>query len=127
MSQAETPALEALVDRYIDAWNATDPKQRAARVAETWTEDATYRDPMMAGEGHAGIDAMIAGAQSSFPGLVFRRRGTLDAHGDNIRFSWDLGPADAAPIAGGTDFGVVKNGRLTAVTGFLDFMPPGAG
>ncbi len=125
MSQAkpENPALEALVDNYIAAWNATDPGVRAARVAETWTEGATYRDPMMAGEGHAGIDAMIAGAQTSFPGLVFRRRGALDAYGDQIRFSWDLGPEGAAPVAGGTDFGVLKDGRLAVVTGFLDFAP----
>lgn len=126
MSNVQDPILEALVDRYIAAWNATDPQVRAARVAETWTEAATYRDPMMAGEGHSGIAAMIAGAQSSFPGLVFRRRGALDAHGDVIRFSWDLGPADAPAIAGGTDFGVLKDGRLAAVTGFLDFAPAGA-
>ena len=126
MSKSENSALEALVDGYIAAWNATDPKVRAARVAETWTEAATYRDPMMAGEGHSGIDAMIAGAQSNFPGLVFRRRGALDAHGDCIRFSWDLGPEGAPAIAGGTDFGVLKDGRLAVVTGFLDFAPAGA-
>ncbi len=125
MSNLANPALEALVDNYIAAWNATDPKARAARVAKTWTEAAAYKDPMMAGEGHAGIDAMIAGAQANFPGLVFRRRGELDAHGDHIRFSWDLGPPGAPAIAGGTDFGVLQEGRLAAVTGFLDFAPPG--
>ena len=124
-SKTETPHLEALVDGYIAAWNASDPETRAARVAETWTEGATYRDPMMAGDGHAGIAAMIGGAQANFPGLVFRRRGALDAYGDNIRFSWDLGPEGAAPVAGGTDFGVMKDGRLAAVTGFLDFAPAG--
>jgi len=123
---AMNPALEALVDNYIAAWNATDPQVRAAKVAATWTEVATYKDPMMAGEGHAGIAAMIAGAQSNFPGLVFRRRGDLDAHGDVIRFSWDLGPHGAPAIAGGTDFGVLKDGRLATVTGFLDFAPSGA-
>ena len=122
-SKTETPHLEALVDSYIAAWNATDPQARAARVAETWTEAATYRDPMMAGEGHAGIAAMIAAAQANFPGLVFRRRGALDTHGDYIRFSWDLGPQGAAPVAGGTDFGVLKDRRLAVVTGFLDFVP----
>ena len=124
MSKTETH-LESLVDSYIAAWNATDAAERAALVARTWTPDARYVDPMMRGDGHTGIDAMIAGAQGQYPGLSFSRRGALDAHGDNIRFSWDLGPQGAAAVAGGTDFAVIEDGRIKAVTGFLDFMPAG--
>ncbi|WP_421931709.1 nuclear transport factor 2 family protein [Phenylobacterium sp.] len=115
--------LEDLIDRYIAAWNEADPAARRALVARTWTDGACYLDPMMAGEGHDGIDAMIGAAQGQFPGLTFTRRGALDAFGDHVRFSWDLGPPGAAPVAGGTDFAVVKGGRLAAVTGFLDFAP----
>lgn len=122
MSKPDTQ-IESLVDSYIAAWNATDTAERATLVARTWTPDATYVDPLMRGDGHKGIDAMIAGAQGQYPGLSFRRRGGLDVHGDNIRFSWDLGPAGAAAVAGGTDFAVLEGGRIKAVTGFLDFVP----
>ena len=119
------PEIESLVDSYIAAWNATDTAERAVLVARTWTPDAIYVDPMMRGDGHDGISAMIAGAQGQYPGLRFSRRGEVDVHGDNVRFSWDLGPQGASAIAGGTDFAVVADGRIKAVTGFLDFMPAG--
>jgi hypothetical protein len=124
MSKSEIQ-IDSLVDSYIAAWNATDAAERLALVARTWTPDATYVDPMMRGDGHPGIDAMIAGAQGQYPGLSFSRRGALDVHGDNIRFSWDLGPAGAAAVAGGTDFAILEGGRIKAVTGFLDFAPAG--
>ncbi|MDO9707425.1 nuclear transport factor 2 family protein [Paracraurococcus lichenis] len=117
---------DALIDRYIACWNATDAAERRGLVAATFTEDAAYRDPMLQGEGHAGIDGLIAAAQQHFPGLRFRRRGGADAHHDVLRFAWDLGPEGAAPIAGGTDMAVVAaDGRLAAVTGFIDFAPKG--
>jgi hypothetical protein len=120
------PEIESLADSYIAAWNATDAAERAALVARTWTPDATYVDPMMRGDGHGGIDAMIATAQGQYPGLSFSRRGAVDVHGDNIRFSWDLGPAGAPAVAGGTDFAVIEAGRIKRVTGFLDFTPQAA-
>ena len=115
--------LDALVDSYIAAWNATVAEERAALVACTWTPRASYVNPMMAGDGHAGIDAMIAGCQARFPGFRFTRRGALDAHGEHLRFSWDLAPEGGKPVAGGTDYVVIEDGRMRAVTGFLDFSP----
>ena len=42
------------------------------------------------------------------------------------RFSWGLGPEGTdAPIKG-TDFAVLKDGRIRSITGFLDQVPPGA-
>ena len=60
-----------LVDRYLAIWNETNAAARRALIAKTWTETATYVDPLMRGEGHDGIDAMIAAAQAQFPGHSF--------------------------------------------------------
>ena len=81
-----------VIDQYIAVWNETDPATRCALIARTWMEDGRYLDPSMSGEGHDGIDTMIGGVQSQFPGLRFRRTSTLDAHNDRVRFSWELGP-----------------------------------
>jgi hypothetical protein len=77
----------------------------------------------MSGEGHDGIDAMIGAVQIQFPGYRFRRVGELDAHHDRVRFTWELGPEDGVALAGGVDFGVIVDGRLQSITGFLDFAP----
>ncbi|MEN0074654.1 MAG: nuclear transport factor 2 family protein [Paracraurococcus sp.] len=117
---------DALIERYIACWNEGDAARRQALIAATFTEGAQYCDPMLQGEGHAGIDALIAAAQAHFPGLRFRRRGGAEAHHDRLRFAWELGPEGAAAIAGGTDMAVVAaDGRLAAVTGFIDFAPQG--
>jgi len=112
-----------LVDRYIAIWNETDAARRGDLIAATWTEDGSYVDPLMAGEGRAGIDAMVAGVQAQFPGFRFRRTSDVDAHNSALRFGWELGPEHGPALAGGVDFGRMADGRLAAVTGFLDFAP----
>ena len=115
--------LTELVDRYIAMWNETDAARRRTLIAQTWTETASYRDPIMQGEGHAGIDAMVQGVQERFAGHQFHRRSEVDAHHDRIRFTWDLAPADGPGVVRGTDFGVVADGRLQTITGFVDHTP----
>lgn len=113
---------DTLVDRYIAAWNATDAAQRRALVAQTWTESATYVDPLMQGTGHDGIEGLIAGVQAKFPGFRFARDGGVDVVQDTLRFRWTLGP-DGQALVKGTDFVRIADGRMQAVTGFIDQMP----
>jgi hypothetical protein len=127
LTEAAMSNFTDLVDRYIAIWNESDNERRRDLIARTWTEDSTYLDPLMRGEGRGGIDEMIRGVQAQFPGLLFRRTSEVDAHNDRVRFTWELGPEGGAALAGGVDFGVVVDDRLQAVTGFLDFAPKPAG
>ncbi|MCY0858005.1 nuclear transport factor 2 family protein [Cupriavidus sp. D39] len=118
--------LAALADRYLAAWNEADAARRRALIVSTWTESASYVDPLMRGDGHAGIDAMIAAVQARFPGLRFSRATPVDAHGGNLRFTWELAPVGAAAVVVGTDFATVAaDGRLQSMTGFIDRAPQG--
>ena len=116
--------LTEVVDRYFAAWNEIDAVRRRALIAQTWVDDASYLDPLMQGQGHAGIDAMIAAVQERFAGHQFHLTGAVDAHHDRIRFAWELAPESGVAVVAGTDFGVVAaDGRLRSITGFLDHMP----
>lgn len=115
--------INTLVARYIASFNETDAGKRHTLIGETFTETATYVDPMMQSEGRDGIDQMLAAVQERFAGLTFRQVGKIDAYGERVRFSWELGPADGPSIAGGTDFATVEAGRLAEIVGFLDFAP----
>lgn len=122
---------DSLIDTYIAAWNETEPDRRRALIAHALTPDATYCDPMMEGEGHAGLDAMLQAVQDRFPGHRFQRGGPAEAHHDRLRFTWTLAPLGApeggATLAAGTDVAVVaSDGRLRCVTGFLDQTPDAA-
>ena len=112
------------VERYIAAWNETEPEARRRAVAALFTQDARYVDPLVDVQGHEGIDAAIAAAQQQFPGWVFRLAGPVDAHHDQVRFTWELGPAGEEPPVLGADVAVtVGDGRFDRVSGFLDRVP----
>ena len=116
-----------LIERYFAMWNETDAGRRRELIARTWTEDARYIDPMLEGEGQGGIDAMVAAVHARFPGYRFRRTSDIDLHHDSVRFAWALAPEDGPDFADGVDFGVVaQDGRLRAITGFIDRAPAAA-
>jgi hypothetical protein len=114
----------ATIDRYLAAWNATEPAARREAIAAVFTPDARYVDPLADVSGHDGVDALIAGAQAQFAGLAFSRGELLDAHHDVVRFTWHLGPAGAEPVVIGFDVAeIAADGRLSRVHGFLDKVP----
>ena len=117
-------ATPDLADRYLAAWNETDPAARTAAVAALFADDVLYTDPLVAAEGRPALEATIAAVQQRFPGFVFRLSGTADAHHAQLRFGWELGPAGQdAPIAGSDVALVDEGGRISTVLGFLDRVP----
>src|SRR5690242_11766048 len=112
--------------RYIALWNEKAPSRRRGMLSQDWTSDATYVDPLMSGAGADGVDALIAGVQQRFPEFKFTLIGEANGYGDNIRFSWGLGPDGVDSPIKGTDFAVLKDGRIRSITGFLDQVPQGA-
>ena len=121
-------APDATVEAYVATWNETDAARRRAGIARAWAEAGRYRDPVMASDGHAGLDAMLAGVQAKFPGFVLKRTSKVDAHngpsGGHCRFTWSLGPAAGPSVVEGVDFcALAPDGRLVEVVGFIDKMP----
>ena len=113
--------VDRLVQDYLAMWNEPDADARRALVARTVTDDATYLDPVMSGEGIDGITTMIGAAQAQFPGHEFQLHAGPDAHHDRVRFSWSLVANGGAPVAVGTDYVTMSDdGRMRSVTGFLE-------
>lgn len=108
---------------YIALWNEPDPVRRLTMLANGWTEDAAYTDPLANATGHGEISALIAGAQERFPGFRFALDGKADGHGNHVRFSWTLGPPEDPGLIKGTDFVITDGQRLRSVFGFLDKVP----
>lgn len=119
--------FDELTRRYIDTWNETDPVARSAAVNALFSEDARYIDPVAVAEGREAIAATIGAVQDQLPGFVFRLAGPVDAHHEQARFGWELGPAgQEAPIVGFDVAVTDASGRLTTVLGFLDKVPAAA-
>jgi hypothetical protein len=117
-----TQALD-IASRYIATWNATDSAKRQALLADHWTVNARYADPLMSAEGTVELAGMIGAVHERFPGFRFSLINTPDGHGDWVRFSWGLGPDGAEPVVEGSDIVRMENGQLAEIVGFLDKVP----
>ena len=119
--------MQAIIKRYLEAWNETDPVQRGALVASLWAADGSYTDPLADVRGPDAIAGLIGAAQQQFPGLVFTLGGPVDAHHNQARFTWHLGPDGGEPVVIGFDVVVLDgDGRIASVHGFLDKVPAAA-
>jgi hypothetical protein len=118
--------VKTIAARYIDLWNERTPARRREILSQNWARDARYVDPLMSGDGHDGVDALIAGVQQRFPDFKFKLIGEPNGYGDHVRFSWGLGPEGCEAPIKGTDFAVLSDNRIQRITGFLDQVPAGA-
>ncbi|MEU8615828.1 nuclear transport factor 2 family protein [Actinoplanes sp. NPDC048791] len=120
--------FDIVVQRYLAAWNETDPQSRRAAIEEAFTADIRYVDPLAAVEGHAALDGLIGAVQAQFPGWAFTPGGPVDAHHEQARFTWHLGPAGEKPVVIGFDVAELgADGRIRTVLGFIDQAPAAAG
>jgi hypothetical protein len=116
--------MNDIVARYLACWNETGPDSRRKLISETWAADGRYTDPLADAHGRDEIDAVIAAVQAQFPGLVFTLASPVDAHHQQARFTWGLGPDGAEPLVVGFDVAVTNSdGLLTTVLGWLDKVP----
>ena len=116
--------MQEIVEKYLAAWNETDPAKRRALVDEVWAENGSYTDPLADVRGRAEIDGLIGAVQQQFPDFVFTLGGAVDAHHEQARFTWHLGPAGAPePVVIGFDVAVLDGDRIGSVYGFLDKVP----
>ena len=119
--------MQEMVERYLAAWNETDASRRRKLVDELWAEDGSYTDPLGDANGRAEIDGLIGAVQQQFPDFVFTLGGPVDAHHEQARFTWHLGPSGGEPIVIGFDVAVLdSDGQIRSVHGFLDKVPAAA-
>ena len=116
--------MQEIVERYIAAWNEKDAQRRRGLVDALWAEDGSYTDPLADANGRAEVDGLIGAVQQQFPDFVFTLGGPVDAHHEQARFTWHLGPDGAEPVVVGFDVAVLNGGgQIRSVYGFLDKVP----
>lgn len=116
--------MSDLIEKYLTCWNETDADARRELIERHWSGVATYVDPMVDIAGHDDVNATIGAVQQQFPGFVFTQVGDVDAHHNQARFHWGLGPSDGEPVIVGFDVIVTdSDGHIERVLGFLDRVP----
>jgi hypothetical protein len=116
----------AVARTYLGTWNEADASRRTALLADGWTRDASYVDPMGAASGQEQIRQLIGSVRERFPGFEFKLMGQASGYASFARFAWAFGPAGAEPPIKGSDVVELREGRIARVIGFLDQVPAGA-
>jgi hypothetical protein len=125
--QDDSALDSTVVDAYLATWNETDPAKRRELIDAALGADLWYRDPLLEADGLDAYDAMIAGVQAQFPGLVMSRTSPLDGHRDLVRFTWALGAPGADPVFAGLDVAKYDgHGKLHRIIGFVPQTVPAA-
>jgi len=120
-----TPDRTTIIDACFAALVEPDPARRAALVAQGWTADATFVDPLFAATGHDEIATIADAVVSGYPGQRFVRTTELDEHHDIVRYGWALVAEDGSVTVTGLDVAeLAGDGRIRKVTGFFGELTP---
>ena len=120
--------MQEIIERYIAAWNETDPARRRGLVDSLWAADGSYTDPLADAHGREEIDGLIGAVQGQFPGPGVPARRPC-------RREPQPGPVHLAPgpvrrrraLVIGFDVAVLDaSGQIRSVHGFLDKVPAAA-
>lgn len=116
--------MNDVMNRYLATWNAPDSDERDRLLAEHWSPDVRYVDPLADVAGRDAMRSVIGEARRQFPAWVFSPVGDADGHHRQLRFTWGLGPDGDEPVVVGFDVVVLdESGRIHDVRGFLDKAP----
>lgn len=117
--------VEALIDRYCEAWSDPDPDRRARLLAAVWADGATYTDPTVHATGAAALLDHIAAVQARRPGARVMRTSAVEQHHDVARFTWAVLQPDGTVIRDGIDIAVLDAaGQIARMIGFFGPLGP---
>lgn len=114
------------IDAYVKFWNteAGDPQRRVG--AEVFAPEVSYVAPTGV---RVGVDALVEFTETFVAGVgayEFCARAEPEVHHGRARLAWEL-RVGGASFAEGTDVLVTDaDGRITAITTFVDRAPEGA-
>lgn len=112
--------VDAVIDRYCEAWSTADPERRAALLNSVWADGGLYTDPTVHAAGAAALLDHITAVLARRPGSRVERTGPIQPHHDVACFDWQAVGADGAVLRRGIDIVIFDaSGRLARVIGFF--------
>ena len=117
-------SLSALLTRNLhDVFGENDPGRRRAAIDEIFTEDRVFYEPGGVHRGRDEIDRVAGAIKATHSDFRYRPIAEPEELCDGGRVQWVEGRPGEAPANAGTDFIVVRDGRIAAVYLFFDKLP----
>lgn len=115
----------AIVERYVEFWNAETAEEQRVLAARVFTEDVEYHAPVGI---MRGVDALIDFRRQFVEHMgsaAVLARQQPERHHDRARLRWEL-EVGGKSFATGTDIlEFEENDRISSISAFLDRAPEG--
>jgi hypothetical protein len=121
-------SMSTLLNRNLhDVFGENDPARRRAAIDEIFTEDGVFYDPGRGPHhGHDEIDRIAGALRATHPDFRYQPIAPPEELGNGGRIQWVSGRPGEAPAYAGTDFIIVRDGRIAALYFFFDKLPRAA-
>jgi len=113
-----------LIRNLRDVFGENDPVRRRAAIDEIWTEECVFYDPKSGvHRGRDEIDRVAGAIKATHPDFQYQPIAEPEELGNGGRVQWVSGRPGEAPAYAGTDFIIVRDGRIDALYLFFDKLP----
>ncbi len=116
-------ASTLLLRNLHDVFGEIDSVRRRAAIDEIFHEDAVFYEPNGTYRGRDEIDRIAGVIKATHPDFEYQPLSPPEAIGDGCRVRWVSGIPGKPPAYAGTDFIIVRNGKIAAVYLFFDKLP----
>ena len=115
-------SISILLTRNLqDVFGENDPARRRAAIDEIYTEDGVFYDPISgAHRGRDAIDRVAGAIRATHPDFRYQPIAEPEELGNGGRLKWVSGRPGEAPAYAGTDFIIVRDGRIAALYLFFE-------
>jgi hypothetical protein len=113
-----------LTRNLLDVFGENDCARRRATIDEIYSEDCVFYDPGKGViRGRDEIDRIAGAIRAAHPEFRYQPIAAPEEVGNGGRLRWVSGCPDEPPAYAGTDFIIVRDGRITALYLFFDKLP----
>ncbi len=113
-----------LLRNLHDVFGEIDPVRRRAAIDEIFQDDAVFHDPNGGVfHGRDEIDRIAGVIKATHPDFRYQPLAPPEEIGDGGRVRWVSGSPGQPPAYAGTDFIIVRDGRISALYLFFDALP----
>ena len=117
-------SMSTLLTRNLhDVFGENDPARRRAAIDEIFTEDCVFYEPRGVYRGRDEIDRVAGAIKATHPDFRYQPIAGPEELGNGGRIQWASDRPGEAPAYAGTDFSIVRDGRIAAVYLFFDKLP----
>jgi hypothetical protein len=113
-----------LIRNLQDVFGESDAGCRRAAIDEIYTEDVIFYDPgKNVYRGRDEIDRIAGAIKATHPDFSYQPIAEPEELGNGGRVQWVSGRPGDTPAYAGTDFLIVREGRIATIYLFFDKLP----